>query len=664
MANNDYTTPRLNDLFLKSSGPFYEIRDDSNQQQSAMTAGALVDQLIRQQKLDTGSGIAESMSNDPSTVFGEDCRLLMDSASNIIDGTLDSALLPANFGDQTTSKVFEEIRTFARKLDLTDPFERYGRNTIIDLTDTLNRYFFGNQTNENISGNNSSDTGNTSNQTLPSDTGNIDLSQYPSLEERTNANAPRFSYSEIADFLSDSEIDPDSLFDELTNPAASLPNSSTLTDLASSLDNYFNDNIGNTLSQGLCGSIAEIYETVITILELIPIFVTHINMVRDIFSLLTDLDFVKLAIQVAQQLVYQAIKEKILEVIDLIYKTVKSKILAIVNSAKAVVAALQGKKSTPYKTLEDAYLDAKDFFSDLSLDSFKEKIENFVDDLGKQFERFTVENIGQLIYRLCKFIEGLQALLFGSVNDFQQITINTAAELQMMQSVSLINTKRAVEYGGKRLSLSVRKQFQTQAREAVNAVSASFDDLIAGESTDYITAPEMTAEEAETLFGLDGPVAGKFKFSGTADQPYKNGTDIKNFMRTKPIVFARLMRMANRTGYEYDVKEAFLLKEDNENRGARDNTIASSGSSIKVRIEGDFNWVAKTIISASQEGFVGIGVGSDYVHLDIGPRELTWVDGYTAGFTDANALSSRPDANKYLELLERHKRKEFTKKVL
>lgn len=620
-------TSRYDNLFLKSSGPFYEVRENETTA-TANTAGALIDQLISEQKLDTGSGVASSVAN------GFD--LLQNTASSIVDGAIDSDSIAANFGG--TSEAFKEIKSFAQKLDLTDPFDRFGRQNIIELTDALNDYFFS--------------------------SGEINLSNYPSLEERTNTDAPRLSYAEVADFLSDSEISTDNLIDELNSGNTDPTNSATLLNLSESLDRYFNDNIGTTLSQGLCGTIAEIYETVITILELIPIFVSHINMIRSLFATITDLDFIKLAIQVAQQLIYKAIKDKILEVINLIYETVKKKILAVVNSAKALIAGLQGKRSTPYTSLEEAYNDVDDFFSDLSLESFKKKIEGFIDDLGKQFERFTVENIGQLIYRLCKFIDGLQALLFGPADEFQRVVINTSTEMQMMQSVSLMNAKRAVEYGGLRMSKSLRKGLQDQVREAVNAVSAPFDDLIAGESTDYITAPDMTAEEAETLFALSGPVLPHFVFSGTANEPYKNGSSIKNFRRTKPIVFARLMRMSKRTGYTYNVKEAFLERSDGKERGASENTIPSSGASIKIAIEGDFNWTAKTIISASQEGFVGIGVGNDYIHLDIGPRELTWVDGYTAGFTSAKKVSNKSDATKYIELLERHRRREFTKKVL
>jgi len=215
-----------------------------------------------------------------------------------------------------------------------------------------------------------------------------------------------------------------------------------------------------------------------------------------------------------------------------------------------------------------------------------------------------------------------------------------------------------------RISLQERRALQERARANLNASSASLDELMEGASTDYNTLTQLSCEETNAIIGMDGPVPPYFTFSGSANEPYKEGTEIKNFMRTKPIVFARLMRMAKRTGYTYDVKEAFLLKPDDEKRGGSENTIASTGSSIKINIGGGEEWISKTIISASQEGFVGIGVGADYIHLDIGPRELTWVDGYTAGFTDASPLSSKTAASKYLDLLERHKRKEFVKKVL
>ena len=549
----------------------------------------------------------------------------------------DSTLVAQNFG--ITSEVFNEIKTFSRKLDLTDPFERFGRQPIIELTDELNEYFF----NPNRG---------------------LDLSPYPSLKGRVNPEAPKLSYSEVADFISENEINIDSALSDLRNPNATLASSSTLSNLASLLDLYLNANIGLSLAQGLCGAIAKIFETILAILDLIPIFVKHLELARDILLLLTDPDFIKFAIQQIQQQIVIQIKKKILEVIDAIFAAIIKKILAILNRIKEIICSLNGNNTTVSEKMNEAYTDIKEFFSSLSLDFFKEKIEEFVERLAKEFERFTIENVSQLVVRLCNFIEGLQELLFGPVNDFQDFVSKVVAETQMLQSVSLINSKRAVEYGGLRISLPERKQIQEQARKSVNDSSASLDELMEGASTDYVTLTELSCEEATSIIGMDGPVPPYFTFSGSANEPYKEGTEIKNFMRTKPIVFARLMRMSKRTGYTYDVKEAFLLKPDEEIRGGSENTISSSGSSIKINIGGGEEWVSKTIISASQEGFVGIGVGADYIHLDIGPRELTWVDGYTAGFTDAIPLGEKTEASKYLELLERHKRREFVKKVI
>lgn len=661
--NNTPLASRYDDLFLRSSGPFYDIanRQVSTGQQSGLgTPQSLLDELIASGRFDTGSGGIDLSQINITKIFDENGNVRPGAASDIVFGAIDPAALGGDFDE--TSPIFDEIKSFVTKLDLTDPFEKYGRETIVEVTDALNEVLsdLGNLDDASESGQASAD---------------VNLNDYPSLTQRVGGGSgggggggsPSLSYTEVGDFLSQSETDPQELLGALQSFGSNSQNSATLNSAFSNLDFYFLQNLGELLAQGsgLCGKILSIIELIIQILELLDVFVRHIDMARSILASIFDLDFIKLVIQIAQRLVYLAIKKLILETIEQIYEQAVAKLLALLNAAQAVVAALTGQKHEQFDTLEEAYIELKEFYSKENLKRFQEKIEEFLDRLALEFERFTLENMAQLIERLCNFLGEIQQILFGPLIAFQAETNTAAAEDAMMRSISLTNMKRAIEYGALRLSLADRKALQQQAREALNARSASFGALINGASTDYATAPEMTEEEIKLLFGIEGGISPYFKVSGTAKEPYRpESPDIKNIMRTKKIVLARLIRMSKRTGIEYRIIEAFLLKKDEENRGASNNTIMQSGSAIKIKIEGGFEWVAKTIISASQEGFVGIGVGNDYIHLDVGPRELTWVDGFTPGFTDTTAVADRSSAAKYVELLERHKRKEFVKKVL
>jgi len=582
-------------------------------------------------ELDTGSGLAEELFGDSSRIYDTNGNLLESAGSLFNGGEIDPSTLD---GFLDTSAVFSEIEDFSSNLDLTSAENTFGRETIVDTTNALNGFL---------------NSGFNDSERFP------DLSSYPNLSDRLTS-VPALSFTEVGDWLVTSETDPNDLLTAIGNFDLNSDTSAFLINSLGSLEDYYTSNIGADIARGLCSASASIIQKILGILVIIDTAKEVITLIKNIF----ELDLIKLAEQLLARLTIEAIVKLIKETIQKIYDKIRARILRIIEKFKDMICNLKGAKHRAMSTLGKACTELEDFYSDENLDTFQKRIEAFITKLTAEFERLTFENVILLLQRLCDFVNLIQQLLFNPILAFQELGRTFAAEDRMARSVSLKNTKYAVEHGALRLSPEDRRVLQEEARKSINAKSASIQELIDGESTDYVTAKEISCDEAQALFCLkDEGVPGSFTFSGSILEGKP-----KNYKLVKPIVYARLMRMAARLDKEFVVVKGFEKKEDDKEKvGSADNSIMASGGAIHIQASG-FQEQAEIIVSASQEGFVGIGVHSGYIHLDIGPRKLTWVAGYSDGFQQSDdAITELSTSAKLARLLDRHEKKEFTRKV-
>lgn len=581
----------------------------------------------------TLTNVSEDVS---SSIEGFVKNLITDENGNILSSSVSidnarqaSSSLADAYCEE--SAIFSDIVSFATNLDLTSANERYGQATIGNLTNALNGFF-----------------------------DNASLVNYPSLNDRVIGGP--LSFSEVADFLISTETDALTLIDALNSNV--LDNNFTINSALQNLNTYYNTNIGKSLSRGVCSDIANIILTILSALDAFNFFVKQIKRIRDLLGQIIDTDFRKLAEQLIQQLTFQAFKELVTKIIKKVFERALDKLTQVTTAVTSIIAGITGARQRISTTLDELCRDIEELFTDESCAKLVKKIEEFIESLALEFERFTTQSIAQLIYRLCAFIEGIEFLLLYPINQFQELANNIQAEDSVLRSIGLINTQKAVEAGANRISKEDRDNLTEEARVAMNEASPSLDDIVSGESADYATAKEITVEEAQELFCLkETGVKSRFTFAEDAILPYKEGSTTKRYRLVKNSVYARLIRVSKRTGYEYTIIKTFEGKSSEATKGGSGNKMLQSGLAIHIKIEGDSNWVARTIVSASQEGFKGIGIHNSYIHLDISPQDRNWVAGYTSGFTDApEPVLSYPDATKYIRLIDRHKSKDFTRK--
>ena len=565
---------------------------------------------------DTTSAIEGFVKN---LITDEDGNLL--PASSSVEDVRQASF---TFADQycEESLIFQDIVSFATNLDLTNANERFGSGNIADLTNALNNFL-----------------------------DNADLSPYPQLNDRVTGGP--LSASEVGDFLISSDTDFQNLLDQLNGSV--LDNNFTINSALTDLNNYYNTNIGRSLSRGVCSDIASLILTILAALDALNFFVKQVKRARDIIQDILDTDFKKLAIQLIQQLTIENLKKLILDIIKKVFEKAIDKLTQVTTAVVGIISGITGTRQKVSSTLDEICRDLEEFFSDEGCDRLVKKIEKFINSLAVEFERFTLESVAQLIYRLCVFIEGIEFLILFPVNQFQELANSLKAEDSVLRSIGLINTKKAVEAGANRISKEDRDKITEEARLAMNEASPSLNEIIDGAGADYQTAKEITAEESQELFCLkESGVPNRFTFSEDAVEPYKEGSPTKRYRLVKNIVYARLIRVSKRTEYTFNVIKAFEAKSTEENRGGAKNSMMQSGSAIHIKIEGDSRWVSRVIVSAIQEGFKGIGIHNDYIHLDIGPRELKWIAGRTSGFEKASSpVISDGDTITYNDLFER-----------
>jgi len=669
--------------------------------------------LLDSGAFDTGSSLSDILSGE-SDLYDQNGNLLAGAGANSGQSDADDNLNTASTADfLDTSAVFSEIENFSAVLDLTSPTETLGADTIVQVTNALNEFLSTGLTNtggstvvstgdssegagDGTGGIGNGDGGATGGASdgAQGDTGAVDgnigatiglgdpdadfgdgtggdgggssgrfdnIGDFPNLGSRLSS-VPALSFTEVGSWLIDSDTNTDDLLIALSNNALSSTTSSTLSTAMGTLEDFYTTNIGKDIARGLCSVSASLLQKILGIFVIIDTAKAAIALIKNLF----ELDLFKLIEQLLARLTLEALIAAIKKIIKKVYDKIRAKILRIIEKFKDLVCDIKGSKAKAMQILGRSCTEMEDFYSDDNLKTFQEKIEEFIAKLASEFERLTFENVAMLLARLCNFIDYIVELLFGPLNEFKELGRTMQAEDRMISSVSLLNTKYAVEHGALRLSAEDRRVLAEDARVSMNDKSATIQELIDGASTDYVTSKEMSCDEMSALFCLRGEgVPGSFTFSGDILEGKP-----KNYKLVKPIVFARLMRMAARLDREFVVIKGYEQKKKEAGRGSNNNTIMSTGAAIHIEAN-SLQEVAEIIVSASQEGFVGIGVHSGYVHLDIGPRKLTWVDGYSSGFqasSSDNFLSSGSSTN-FLEsfsaqnLLYRHEKKEFTRKV-
>ena len=509
--------------------------------------------------------------------------------------------------------LFNNIVDLSSLIDDSDPFSNTGlnRGAIIDLTNGLNGLL-----------------------------GASDLSGFDTLKERYDQFP--LTYTEIAAFAINNNEDANALLDGLNNfqegnggkntgsgggntvgPYVGYSprnggldgsNANQLSDafiggLLGDLNFYYNQNLGASISAGACGEFGN------AILKLLGVFTLLDTLDATLAKLnIKDLDPKKLAIQLAQKLKIQAIKEKIKETIKKLVEKIKRQVLKTINSIIPQLKNMGCASKAFFKKIRKKIDQINEFFSEENLKRIGDEIDKFIGNMVANFQRLTLENALLLMHQLCRFTEQLQALLMGDANEVQRIAAITQKETAALQSAGLRATKKAVENG----AIRVAPEERLKKREEVikkNNEEAKKSEV----PTDFITDPCPTQEEIEIIKGIsDEGLGDSITFSSSVVKN-KEWQDVDNS------VWSKLLRIVKQTDTKYEVTNGVKKKTSTTaTMGGTSNHIHLTGFAIDITVT-DKNR-DDTIIAASKAGFSGIGVYKTFLHLDVGTRR-SWIAG-------------------------------------
>ena len=307
------------------------------------------------------------------------------------------------------------------------------------------------------------------------------LSQYPYLESRVKQSPILFT--EIADFLNQSSSDISTVQNVATNfveYSSSVNNGYSIIqaidfspgyqNILEQLEFYYVGNLANSISGGFCGVFGNVFGQTLTAIAAIE---AGSSLLDNLLS--TDLSFLfKLASLKAS---IETMKTKLFEIVDKLKDTLLSQVDNIVKQFENLTQDIANTVESIKEVIRKRINDVKSFFEDGSIDSIKEKIGEFIQNSIDQFEELTPENIALLLFRFCQFSELIQGFMKGPIDGLQRLAVAVTIEKEILDSLSLTETQRAVSAGAVRLSEREIPGLKAQLKRAFSSVSNDAESL-------------------------------------------------------------------------------------------------------------------------------------------------------------------------------------------
>jgi hypothetical protein len=419
----------------------------------------------------------------------------------------------------------------------------------------------------------------------------VDQTVYPLLAERLKQG--EITIAEYADFLDQSGYTPTQvgvIFSGLS--VATVPVSSYF----GQLEFYYNDNLAKSISGGFCGAITGAIGQLSALISAGTAIISSLK---------------NAALQFIVQL--QSIKQILYKIIDELKEKMLQKIQNIVDQINNIKTQIMSVMSF----FNEKVRKVKEFFSDLSIQGLKKKIEEIIAKMAGGFEEITPEVIAYLLFRLCQLSEVISNFMQSPVDTLKGLLSNFAVQELALSNVSNIARGQSVAAGGFRMDpFEVIRAREQLARDVNSNVTPGLN----GKS--YITTP-FTQEEWQLISTL----------TTAGNQYVEFGPQVINqndpvvgagVTKIKPEVLLILFRVAKRTGKRFLINSGYRSPAYNAKQdGAAKNSYHMSGMALDVDMRkfGNTTEFRNMFIEyASQEGVGGIGTYEGFIHIDIGPR--------------------------------------------
>lgn len=382
-----------------------------------------------------------------------------------------STICPTNFatGILSVGDSFNDILTPEEILNLSDPTKTLDSSSLLAATKILN-----DKLNE------------MKQQKVPAvETFDSFKDEYPNIADRITAadgtggkgNLNNISPSEVAIFVTETgaALDNNSVLPgQLTvdvsswNPGSKMP--AQVADTLEQMDNFFNDNIGSSLSGGECAAFAAALGALDALLDKVDGIATSLN---DIPAL--DLD--KYSLKELASGAFLKTKLALQSIGGIIKDTVSKVFGKITSQAASLLKKAIDLPAAAMRQVEKAYRKVTDFVNDKNKGSLMDGIDKMIAGVSSFFEKFNLDVLARLMFRLCQVASAIQNAAEAPMKSMINLMDGLTGANKVLKSDSAQHTKNAVAAGATRMPSEEVDVKIEEYQEKQRSLSGKIDDM-------------------------------------------------------------------------------------------------------------------------------------------------------------------------------------------
>ena len=446
-----------------------------------------------------------------------------------------------------------------------------------------------------------------------------DIERYPNITKRINQNLI-FTPIEVAEFTNTYQYIPITLKDQANT-------------ITPKLLNEVEDFYGNGISGGILDSFCLLIPVAFAAVG----FFDALNNMQNFVNVTKNFSLEDLSLK----LLIDKIKDQIISVVERVVDNVKNIIenFSIENIIKEAATYFQQNVILRFYDIKEKALN---FFSPSNIESFKNKIKGIIEYALNLFKNPSLDEIQFLIYRFCNFGAQIEKGIKGLIDPLTDYTSSYQSSLNALKSSSNVNTERAIRAG----AIRVLPEQRSAVVSAANGNTSALEPF-GGTGADITPTPITQVEtgdisplSAEELNSVTKYNEGK----GDSRVTFVDGTLKPAITKEgkKPPAWrwesqslksrAKVMRIQARFGKQlkivsarrtYQEQKALYNSIKDKTKVAKPgNSRHEQGHAYDIKWDGYPSGRKEFLKIAVQEGMVGIGGYSSFVHIDEGHARL------------------------------------------
>jgi hypothetical protein len=364
------------------------------------------------------------------------------------------------------------------------------------------------------------------------------------------------------------------------------------------LESYYTTELGESVSGGFCRLFSEKQQELTKILGL----ATSV-------SSLFDAEF-------------DTIKSIFAELIDQLSNSSLQRLDNVISSIQGNILLAGNFPDILFKRI----LRTKTLFEPGSISQYKTAIEQMIDQFKSGYPELTDDLLSFVMFRLCKMIDNVELTLTKPVDDIIQITSIAEREQTRLTSYSNIRTSSAIQGGALRMDPFRILEVRRAAAQNYNGTSSEAGGV---SPSSHLTIP-FSEEEYQLLNSISENGNQYIQFAPQVINMHAGVSDANvgdGWKKVSSELYLRLFRVARRMNTRLYINSGYRSPQYNARIDGAAQSFHMTGKATDISMTNGLDNSQSTrnqfIKIASQEGLLGIGTYSTFIHVDIGNRR-TW----------------------------------------